>query len=171
MDENENSSLNNIDNPPNLHHHQNSTDNLTLLEKRLEKLSELFFSSLDEVQRHAPLSRLENEDSMENSRQNLERMKVEKIVDYEDKKLLYGQNLNKRAGDIQNTFAEISHLLDDLQSNEDFKNTDEMLRENLSKLRTWNEQKFRSINDKIRQMNGIVESIQMQASSLDNVEI
>lgn len=146
-------------------------DDLTKLEMGLEKLSMMFFNSLNEVQRYAPLVNLDNEVSMENSKENLDRIQYEKIENYDENKKNYQSLLEGKSVDINNTFSEIHGAIDNLRSNGDFKKTDEELRKNLKDLKEWNELKIKSINDKVKHIEEIVNNIKKESTSLINMDV
>lgn len=142
-------------------------DDLINLEMNLEKLSSSFCNSLYAIQMHAPLVRLENEEDMEGSKQNLERIKVEKIENYEENKNNYQELISNKSQEINSIFEEIRKNLNNLREKEEYKQTDEELKKNLRYLKDWNELKIKTINDKIKHVDDIVNSIKKESTSMD----
>jgi hypothetical protein len=146
-------------------------DDLTKLEMNLEKLSEMFFSSLEDVRKFAPLISLENEENMENSKENLERIQYERLDNYEAGRKNYESNLVNKSIEINNTFGNIFSTLEELRGKDEFQNTDEELKKNLKDLKEWNELKIKSINDKIRHVEDIVNGIKREGANIVNNEM
>jgi hypothetical protein len=146
-------------------------DDLTKLEINLEKLSEMFFSSLEDVRKFAPLISLENEENMENSKENLERIQYERLDNYEAGRKNYESNLVNKSIEINNTFGNIFSTLEELRGKDEFQNTDEELKKNLKDLKEWNELKIKSINDKIRHVEDIVNGIKREGANIVNNEM
>lgn len=142
-------------------------DDLVKLELNLEKLSSSFCNSLYAIQMHAPLLRLENEEDMEASKQNLDRIKVEKIENYEENKKNYQQLISNKSQEINSLFEEIHNNLNSLRDKEEYKKTDEELKKNLRNLKDWNELKIKNINDKIKHVDDIIYNIKKESTSMD----
>jgi hypothetical protein len=143
-------------------------DDLTKLEMNLEKLSEMFFTSLEEVRKYAPLVALENEDSMENSKENLDRIQYERIENYEEGRKNYESNLVNKSIEINKTYGNIFSTLDELRAKDEFQNTDEELKKNLKDLKEWNELKIKSIKDKVGHIEEIIGGIKKEGSIIVN---
>ena len=140
-------------------------DDLTKLEIDLEKLSGMFFLSLDEVRKYAPLIPLENEDSMENTKENTDRIQIERIENYEEGRKNYQENLVNKSLEINNTFSNIMSVLSELKSKDEYQKTDEELKKNLKDLKEWNELKIKSINDKIKNIEEIIGNIKKEGTN------
>jgi hypothetical protein len=134
-------------------------DDLLKFEIELEKLSSLFFNSLNELQKFAPLTNLENEDNMENSKQNLDRMKIEKIENYSENKEAYPKLIADKSKEINESFDKIHSVLESLKTKDEYKKTDEELNKNLRDLKEWNELKTRTINDKIKHIEEVINRV------------
>jgi hypothetical protein len=142
-------------------------DDLINLEINLEKLSSSFCNSLYAIQMHAPLLRFDNEDDLEGSRQNLERIKVEKVENYEENKNNYKQLIYNKSHEINSLFEDIHKNLDSIREKEEYKKTDEELKKNLRNLKDWNELKIKTINDKIKHVDDIISSIKKESTLMD----
>jgi hypothetical protein len=142
-------------------------DDLVKLELNLEKLSSSFCNSLYAIQMHAPLLRFENEEDMEASKQNLDRIKVEKIENYEENKKNYQQLISNKSQEMNSLFEEIHNNLNSLKDKEEYKKTDEELKKNLRNLKDWNELKIKNINDKIKHVDDIIYNIKKESTSMD----
>lgn len=142
-------------------------DDLVKLELNLEKLSSSFCNSLYAIQMHAPLMRFENEEDMEASKQNLDRIKVEKIENYEENKKNYQQLISNKSQEMNSLFEEIHNNLNSLKDKEEYKKTDEELKKNLRNLKDWNELKIKNINDKIKHVDDIIYNIKKESTSMD----
>ena len=142
-------------------------DDLLNLEINLEKLSSSFCNSLYAIQMHAPLVRFENEEDMEVSKQNLERIKVERIENYEENKKNFQHLITNKSQEVNSLFEEIHKNLNVLREQEEYKQTDEELKKNLRYLKDWNELKIKTINDKIKHVDDIINSIKKESNSMD----
>ncbi len=143
-------------------------DDLTKLEINLEKLSSLFFSSLEQVRKYSPLIPNKNEESMDNSKMNLDRINFEQIENYEEGKQNCEIKIKENSNSINDTFQSIFTVLEDLKTQEDFQKTDEELKRNLKDLKEWNELKIKSISDKMKYMEDLVGNIKKEGASLIN---
>lgn len=141
-------------------------EDLTKLEMNLEKLSEMFFSSLEDVRKFAPLISMENEENMENSKENLERIQYEKLENYEEGRKNYDNNLVSKSIEINQTFGNIFSTLEQLRGKDEFQNSDEELKKNLKDLKEWNELKIKSITEKIRHVEDIVNGIKREGANI-----
>ena len=133
-------------------------DELTKLELELEKLSSMFFNSLNEVQRNAPLVNLENEEIMEESKENQDRMVVEKISPTKN----YPNLINEKSSEINDTFENLNKLIYILRESEEYKKTDEELKKNLREMKDWNDLKIKSVNDKIKHIEDVINHVKKE---------
>ena len=79
-------------------------DEISLLEQQIEKLSLKFYDSLSNIQKLAPLVNYPNEENMENSQENKNRMEFEQIQNYEENKENYQRIIEESAQEIGNCF-------------------------------------------------------------------
>jgi hypothetical protein len=142
-------------------------DELTRMEIQLEKLSTSFVNTLDIVQKYAPLARTENEEDMENSTQNLDRMNVEKLENYEENRKNYATIIETKSNEMNGLFEEIKSIINGMREKEEYKQTDEELKNNLRNLKEWNELKVKTITDKTKHVEDIINSIKKESLSMD----
>jgi hypothetical protein len=141
-------------------------DELSNLEINLEKLSSLFFLSLDEVRRHAPLINLANEESMENTKLNQNRIDHERIENYEIEKERLPERMKERSSEINETFGKVNDILNQLNYQGEFNKTEDELKKNLKDLKNWNELKIKSVSEKMKFMDDLIGNIKKEASSI-----
>lgn len=134
-------------------------DDLTKLEANLEKLSGLFFNSINLLQRYAPLVRKEGEEDMENSAENVERIRVENIENYQENKENYTKLIADCTKDVNSTFEEINTVVEHLKEDINYGKTEEELIQEIKALRENNEAKVKTLNEKVKLAEDIVDHI------------
>ena len=93
-------------------------DEISLLEQLIEKLSLKFYDSLSNIQKLAPLVNYPNEENMENSQENKNRMEFEQIQNYEENKENYQRIIEESAQEIGNCFDNLFLTLNTLTEKE-----------------------------------------------------
>lgn len=139
----------------------NKGDNLKSLEIEISKLSNLFFSSINELKNYAPFFSLDNEDNQEKSQMNLKRIEFEKIQNYEENKGNYNKIVEKNAMEINSQFNKINHLIEWMKKKEEYNKTDEELNKILKDLKDINESKAESIKEKIKYINDLINRVKI----------
>ncbi len=134
-------------------------DDLIKLETNLEKLSSLFLYSVDNLQRYAPVISQIDEPNMENSEEHKERLKVERLDNYNENKDNYSELVNKYSNDINDTFADINQIINSLRGQEEYTMSEDELIRNIKSLKEANEDKIKDVNDKIKQTEDIINNI------------
>ena len=94
----------------------NDEDDLSNLENEIQKISKKFADSFAFINDYSPfLPENNNEKNMENSKQNQERIKFEKINDYELNRQNFENNIQNYSTEIDNIFNNISNLINNLK--------------------------------------------------------
>lgn len=137
-------------------------DDLTKLEEQLEKLSGLFFQSINTMQRYAPLINHENEQNMEDSEMNVERIKYENIDDYQENKENYQGLIDQKSREINDTFQSMSTILNNFKKDEEYMKPEEELIRSIKSLKESNDSKIKNLNDKIKQTEDIINNIKKE---------
>ncbi len=134
-------------------------DDLIKLETNLEKLSSLFLFSVDNLQRYAPIVSEGEEPKMEDSEEHKERLKVERLENYNENKDNYKELIAKYSKDINDTFTDISQIINSLRCQEEYTIPEEELLRNIKSLKETNDDKIKDVNDKIKQTEDIINNI------------
>lgn len=137
-------------------------DEITKLELELEKLSSNFYNSIHAIQRYAPLVSLENEENMENSKENKDRIEIEKIDNYQETKENYNNLIQSKTDEINNCFNTILGIVNELKNKEEYTKSEEELKRSLKNLREMNEIKIKNVNEKIKHTEEIVNNIKKE---------
>jgi hypothetical protein len=138
------------------------SDDLSKLETELEHLSSLFFDSVNQIQKYAPLQAKDNEEKMENSIQNQERIAIERIDNYQENKDNYENLIQTKANEINECFSSLSDIVNQMKTKEEFLITDDELKKNLKNLKESNELKVKAINDKIKSTEEVINNIKKE---------
>lgn len=137
----------------------NQDDNLQSLEIEICKLSNLFFSTINELKNYSPFISLDNEENQETSQMNTNRIEFEKIPNYAENKGKYNELIDKNAQETNNQFKKIKNLIECIKQREEYNKTDEDLNKMLRDLREINEIKAESIKDKVKYINDLVNRV------------
>ena len=124
-------------------------DDLSNLENEFEKISKKFVDSFALINDFSPFLSEGDEKNMENSKQNQERIKFEKINDYELNRQNFEKNIQNYSTEIDEIFNNISKLINSLKSREEFNKDENYLENELIQLQKTNNNKIKIINEKV----------------------
>lgn len=137
---------------------------LQQLEIELNKLSNMFFTSLDNIRRYGPFIPQEGEINMEESELNKKRIEFEGIQNYEETRQNFDKLIENNAKEVNDIFNNVNTLIDDLGKKEEFKSDNGVLKKQLDQLRKINEKKSKTIKDKILAIEQETKNLEMMAS-------
>ena len=135
-------------------------DDLSNLENEFEKISKKFVDSFALINDFSPFLSEGDEKNMENSKQNQERIKFEKINDYELNRQNFEKNIQNYSTEIDEIFNNISNLINSLKSREEFNKNENILEQELIQLQEINNNKIKNINQKVENIKGYITKLE-----------
>lgn len=133
-------------------------EDLNKLELELGKLSQNFYSSLNELNNYSSFMPIETKMKSDLTQMNIG-MKIDKLSNYSDSTGKYKEMVEKKAKETNEAFNIINELIQSLQQREQLIQKEENMNIILQTLKKNNEHKANCIDNKVKYINELVNRV------------